>query len=96
MGDTWSNVILAWPESMFRTRAKLTLSCLAEDSAILTTLGSYLPYEVAVGINGRIWVKATTTENTILVANSILNSQHMTKEQIQAMVQTLLKQNKAR
>lgn len=72
------------------------LSCLAEDSVILNVLGRHLPYEVAVGINGRIWVKATTIEHTILVANSILNSQHMTKEQVQAMVQSLLRQNKTK
>eukprot|EP01127_Copromyxa_protea_P017046 TRINITY_DN5162_c0_g1_i1.p1 TRINITY_DN5162_c0_g1~~TRINITY_DN5162_c0_g1_i1.p1 ORF type:complete len:234 (+),score=23.52 TRINITY_DN5162_c0_g1_i1:15-716(+) len=74
----------------------LARDCLAEDSTVLNALGASIPYEVAVGVNGRIWVKATTIENTILVANCILNSQHMSPEQTQSMVQSMVRQNKSK
>eukprot|EP01126_Amoeba_proteus_P041394 TRINITY_DN444_c0_g1_i4.p1 TRINITY_DN444_c0_g1~~TRINITY_DN444_c0_g1_i4.p1 ORF type:complete len:165 (-),score=26.12 TRINITY_DN444_c0_g1_i4:94-588(-) len=79
---------------MFKCNTALCRDCLAEDSVILNSLGQHLPYEVAVGINGRIWVKSTNVINTILVSNCILNSQHLPTEQIHEMVQTLIKKSK--
>lgn len=67
----------------------LIISCLAEDSHVLVELGRHFPYEVAVGINGRIWVNSTSPFNTILIANAIQNSAYMTSEQITSMVNSL-------
>ena len=89
LGQIWKDL------GIFEEFVLMFCSCLAEDSIILNILGGYLPFEVAVGINGRIWVKSTTISNTIILSNAILNSHHMTKEQMQVMVQSLVKQNKA-
>ena len=43
---------------------------------LLKTLGDMMPYETAVGINGRIWVKGRSTVETITIANIISNSEH--------------------
>jgi exosome complex component RRP40 len=67
----------------------LILSCLVEDSLVLLELGKYFPYEVAVGINGRIWVNSTSPFNTILVSNAIQNSSYMNSDQISSMVNSL-------
>ena len=41
---------------------------------ILQTIGSHIPYECAIGINGFVWVNSQTTKNTITISNTILNS----------------------
>uniref|UniRef100_A0A7S0QLZ0 Ribosomal RNA-processing protein 40 n=1 Tax=Pyramimonas obovata TaxID=1411642 RepID=A0A7S0QLZ0_9CHLO len=57
---------------------------------VLVALGSALSYEIAVGINGRVWVKAEDAPTTILVSNSILNSEFISAKQSELMVKTLL------
>lgn len=57
---------------------------------ILSALGTALSYEIAVGINGRVWSKAEDAQTTILVSNSILNSEFISAKQSEAMVKTLL------
>jgi len=79
---------------MFPCSTGLARDCLADDSFILHELGKHFPYEVAVGINGRIWVNSTTTLSTILIANAIQNSSYMKPEQIAAMVDALVKMYK--
>lgn len=37
---------------------------LSPKNPILSQLGSKFPFEVAVGMNGRIWVKASSSSNT--------------------------------
>jgi len=38
---------------------------------LLSSLGAKYPFELAIGVNGRVWVKATETRNTIDLINSI-------------------------
>jgi len=77
---------------MFNSTSGLARDCLSENSPVLNELGKYLAYEVAVGVNGRIWVNSTTPWNTILVANAIVTSQNMTPPQIQLMTAQVVKQ----
>ena len=44
------------------------------DSALLTTLGQAIPFEIAVGYNGRVWVNAGAPARTILVCNAVKNA----------------------
>jgi len=71
---------------MLKCTTGLARDCLAEDVQILNQIASYKAYEIAVGINGRIWVNAASPVDTILISNAILNSEHMTKSQMQSMV----------
>ncbi|XP_022313052.2 exosome complex component RRP40-like [Crassostrea virginica] len=58
---------------------------LSPECVLFKTLGKSLKYEVAVGMNGRIWIQCRTVIETIAVANAISASQHMTNEDIQNM-----------
>ncbi|KAH9573233.1 hypothetical protein CY35_02G195800 [Sphagnum magellanicum] len=60
---------------------------------VLEALGKSLSFEIAVGMNGRIWVNAATTTTTILVSNAILNSEFLTAAQQHIMVQKLLQKS---
>lgn len=59
------------------------------DCPVLRCLGELIPYEVAVGLNGRVWIKAQNASNTILVSNAIANSEWLNPEQVHAMVVAL-------
>lgn len=39
---------------------------------VLATLGEAMAFEVVVGLNGRVWVKADQTPYTVLICNAIL------------------------
>jgi len=62
-------------------------------SPVLEALGKSLSFEIAVGMNGRVWVNAATTATTILVSNAILNSEFLTAAQQHIMVQKLLQKS---
>lgn len=47
------------------------LSLLCRDSVVLQLLGSRIPFEIAVGFNGRIWVRAATNTLSMRAANCI-------------------------
>jgi exosome complex component RRP40 len=49
-----------------------------------------IPFEVAIGMNGYIWINSTKLEYIILIQNAIQNSNVLTAEQIRAMVKNLI------
>lgn len=53
-----------------------------------------LSFELAVGLNGRVWVNSAAPQTTILVANAILDSQYCLPDDQPSMVKRLLKQQK--
>lgn len=59
------------------------------DCVLMKCLGNKIPFEAAVGMNGRVWVKARSNKETIAVANAILASEYMTNEEIKNMCQRL-------
>jgi exosome complex component RRP40 len=69
--------------------------CLAADNVVLQALGKSVPFEIAVGVNGRVWVNTGSVDHTILVSNCIINSEHMTPSQVRLMVQELLERTKS-
>ncbi|KAI8055805.1 hypothetical protein BDF22DRAFT_672278 [Syncephalis plumigaleata] len=52
-----------------------SLRLLRPNAAALTALGQHIPFEVAVGMNGRVWIRADTIAHTILGANMITRSE---------------------
>ncbi|KAI8136905.1 hypothetical protein BJV82DRAFT_661645 [Fennellomyces sp. T-0311] len=60
---------------------------------ILRLLGEHFPFELAVGMNGRVWINSNTVKDTIMLANAIQNSEYLDADECSAMVQGLL--NKA-
>lgn len=49
-----------------------------------------LAFEVAIGVNGFLWIHSGTPEHTILIQNTIKNSEVLTDEQVRAMVKSLV------
>ena len=49
-----------------------------------------IPFEVAIGVNGYLWINSTKLEYIILIQNAIQNSNVLTSEQIRAMVKNLI------
>ncbi|XP_026191978.1 putative exosome complex component rrp40 [Cyclospora cayetanensis] len=47
-------------------------SLLSPDSLILQLLGTRLPFEIAVGLNGRVWIRAASPAFSMRAANCIL------------------------
>ncbi|MCL7048007.1 hypothetical protein MKW94_001542 [Papaver nudicaule] len=57
---------------------------------VLEALGKKLSFEIAVGLNGRVWVNAEAPSTVILVANALLKSEPLTAVQQRIMVESLL------
>jgi len=49
-----------------------------------------LVFEVAIGVNGYLWIHSARPEYTVAIQNAIQNSEVLTEEQTRAMVQSLL------
>ncbi|OVA07587.1 Exosome complex RNA-binding protein 1/RRP40/RRP4 [Macleaya cordata] len=57
---------------------------------VLEALGKKLSFEIAVGLNGRVWVNAESPSTVILVANAIMSSESLTAVQQRVMVDKLM------
>jgi len=62
---------------------------LSTHSELLQRLGKSLPFEIAVGLNGRIWVNGRSTTETLTLAHAISGAELLNKEQIKQMVRKL-------
>jgi exosome complex RNA-binding protein Rrp4 len=49
-----------------------------------------MAFEVAVGVNGFLWIHSTAPEYTILIQNAICNSAVLTPAQVRGMVKQLV------
>ncbi|XP_062987732.1 exosome complex component RRP40 [Elgaria multicarinata webbii] len=75
---------------LFKVSLGLVRKLLAPDSQIIQDLGQLYPFELVLGMNGRIWVKAKTIQQTLIVANVLEACEHMTAEQRKQAVAKLL------
>ncbi|NP_001089320.1 exosome component 3 L homeolog [Xenopus laevis] len=66
---------------MFKVSLGLVRKLLTPQNDIIQELMSIFPLEVVVGMNGRIWVKAKTTQQTLIVANLLEACEYLTAEQ---------------
>jgi exosome complex component RRP40 len=75
---------------MFRCSIGLGRSLLAPNCFVAKCLGKQLPYEMAVGMNGRVWVKTASHRTTIVVCTALQNSELLsTNEEVVAMVNAM-------
>lgn len=49
-----------------------------------------IPFEVAIGVNGQLWVNSNSVEETVLICNAIKNSEVLTNEQVAKMTKELV------
>jgi len=60
------------------------------ESKVLSLLGKHFKFEIAVGMNGRVWTNSKGIIDTIAIANAIVSSEFMDDEQISFMVKQLV------
>ncbi|KAE8681310.1 PNAS-3 related isoform 2 [Hibiscus syriacus] len=77
---------------MFETSTGLSRKLLSSPTCpVLEALGKKLSFEIAVGLNGRVWVNAASPDTIVVVANAIMNSESLSTAQQIIMVEHLLK-----
>eukprot|EP00061_Rhincodon_typus_P016929 g45399.t1 len=54
---------------LFKVSLSIARKLLSPNCEVMKNLGELYPFEIVVGMNGRIWVKARTLKHTLLVAN---------------------------
>ncbi|KAJ1882553.1 exosome non-catalytic core subunit rrp40 [Coemansia sp. RSA 486] len=75
---------------MFKCSLGLARRLFSSKAPVLNALGAKIPFEVAVGLNGRVWINTEAPETTVLVANAIKNSEFLDAKQCRQMVNELL------
>ncbi|XP_042500618.1 putative exosome complex component rrp40 [Macadamia integrifolia] len=76
---------------MFETSTGLSRMLLSSPTCpLLEALGKKISFEIAVGLNGRVWVNAGSASTVILVANAIMNSESLSSTKQKIMVEKLL------
>ncbi|GMJ13477.1 hypothetical protein like AT4G32175 [Hibiscus trionum] len=77
---------------MFETSTGLSRKLLSSPTCpVLEALGKKLSFEIAVGLNGRVWVNAASPDTIVVAANAIMNSESLSTAQQIIMVEHLLK-----
>jgi len=76
----------------FRISLGLARELLLPNNAVLAALDkSGIPFEIAIGVNGMVWVNSPEAEITIMILNALKNSEVMTEEQVRGMVKVMVK-----
>lgn len=47
---------------------------------VLQTLGKFFKFEITVGMNGRIWINAATTDDIIKIHDVLVKTEYVTDE----------------
>ncbi|XWS60727.1 hypothetical protein CRYUN_Cryun07bG0060600 [Craigia yunnanensis] len=77
---------------MFETSTGLSRKLLSSPPCpVLESLGKKLSFEIAVGLNGWVWVNAASPDTIVVVANAIMNSESLSGAQQIIMAEHLLK-----
>lgn len=71
---------------------------LRPDNVLLNVLGRYFAFEVAIGLNGIVWMRCSDMLQSLLIKNAISNCNRLRLDDIQteAMTEALVKQFKKR
>ncbi|XP_028816398.1 exosome complex component RRP40 [Denticeps clupeoides] len=78
---------------MFRLSLGLVRRLLAPQSMIVKDLEKLFPFEMVVGLNGRVWVKAKSIQQTLIVTNLLESCENMTAQQRQTLFQRVAEGN---
>lgn len=76
----------------FRVSIGLARELLLPENAVLSALDkSGIPFEIAIGSNGMVWVNSPEPEITIMILNAIKNSEVMPEDKVRGMVKVMVK-----
>ncbi|KAI5637308.1 KH domain-containing protein [Phthorimaea operculella] len=70
---------------VFKCSLNLTRKILNPSCRLLESLKNEWPFELAVGLNGRIWIKANSMRETIALGNAILGCEYLSNDEIKSM-----------
>ena len=59
---------------------------------MLEALGSALQFELAAGVNGRVWVQAAAASTVVVVMNALTSSERLNDTQVKTLVARMLAQ----
>lgn len=65
---------------------------LSPQFGLLPALGKKYRFELAAGLNGKVWIASNSVENTIYIANALERCEHLSEAQIAAFCAELLNQ----
>lgn len=74
----------------FSCSSQLARELLKDNCYVLQLLGKYVPFELAIGVNGKVWLNSAQPLHTILLTNAILNSEGKSHEHVTSMVQKIM------
>ncbi len=78
--------------TLVRVSTALARRLLQPGCALLAGLGSGIPFELAVGLNGLVWVNAGAPQHVIAVANAIERAEFLDEEQCAALAAAAVKE----
>lgn len=64
---------------------------LEKDNTVLVMLGAHIAFEIAIGMNGRIWISSDDTRKTTIVAQCIQETEHKDEADTRLHIRTKLK-----
>ena len=67
----------------------LVRKLLSPDCCLLTKLGETSPFEIAGGMNGRVWLRARSVKETMVLAQAVQTAELMTNSEIVVMCNKL-------
>lgn len=77
--------------TVVRISTGLARELLQPDNVVLEELSSFgIAFEVAVGVNGYLWIHSSAPEYTVAIQNAIMNSEVLPERQVRAMVKSLV------
>lgn len=85
----YANSILLGPlENGFLITVSLnySLKLRKSHSKLLYSLGQYVPFEIVVGANGKIWINSHSVRTTIALGSAILKAEYLKEEDIPQLV----------
>jgi len=88
-----NSVLLGQLENGFLLTVNLNyaLKLRKSNSKLLYYLGQYIPYEIVVGANGKVWINSASIHTTIALGNAILKAENVKEEDIPELVKNFNK-----
>lgn len=67
---------------------------LSSECSLMKSLGERFPFEVAVGMNGTVWVKGRSLEETLVICNIIKTAEHIPENMMEQYLTKAMKKVK--
>lgn len=83
---------------LIRLGLNMARRLLSPESVTLNCLGRHFKFEVAVGVNGIVWIKSSDVVSSVVIRNSILNasSGRFSELEVEIMIERLVVASKSR